>query len=650
MTAEERLGSSYLLGERIGSGTFGEVRRAADRDGHPWAVKILRREYAQDPDVVRRFVQERHVLSGIRHPNIVEVHDLVIEGDTLAIVMDHVEGSTLRALLDAEGTLPPAQVADIGRQLASALVAVHARDVIHRDLKPDNVLLDADTDPATPRLSDFGIAEIISERVEDASFVGTPAYLAPEVAEGHAPTAASDLYSLGIVLYELSCGRTPFADRDNVIATLTAQVAAPPPRPPDLPDDLWDVIAALLSKSPARRPASAGVAEMWLDGLTESLSGLPAATPLAVAATVIGTAPAGALGGSEDDEATQAMPVAATPGTASAAAPSDGAPSDGAPPTESAEASTPPLTALPPPSTPPVRLPMAPAGHAPGTGRPAHPTPASPTSHREAGSAAAPADAEPKRRVAPLLAVAASLVILGGGILVATQPEDQPLITKGPLGAVGLPTLSAGPSATASTSPLVPADLGPSGWAGTDQLSRQVPRIQGRDQATPSDANQGDPTARTGRGTPADPDRPTSPPLPGDRSTRPGPGASPTGSGPDSSTTPDPTTTPTARPTSTTASPTIRPRPSRTPPTPSTSTTRPSSTTTPPPHTTTDEPPTTTPPPPEPTPERPTTTRDEEPEPPTSSAFRSTTPTGDTGDTGDTGGGPGTETGTGATP
>jgi len=282
MTDERSLGSSYILEDVIGRGAMGQVWRGRDRDGHRLAFKLLRPELAEDPKVVQRFVQERSILTSITHPNVVSMRDLVVEGDTLAIVMDLVEGGDLREMLSGPRTLPPARVAELGAGIAAGLAAVHAAGVIHRDVKPENVLVDAVSNPGRPRLTDFGIAKYVQAEGtggRSTMLVGTPQYIAPELIDGKEPTPATDLYALGIMLYELVCGVTPFAG-GSTLTVLRNHAERLPGRPAGVPDSLWDLISWLLGKHPASRPQSASQVATLLDALVPELAGLPAAEAL----------------------------------------------------------------------------------------------------------------------------------------------------------------------------------------------------------------------------------------------------------------------------------------------------------------------------------------------------------------------------------
>jgi len=282
MTTERPLGSSYVLQDVIGRGAMGQVWRGRDAVGHQLAFKVLRPELTEDPNVVQRFVQERSILTSIRHPNVVSIRDLVVEGDTLAIVMDLVEGGDLRGMLSGPRTLPPARVAELGAGIAAGLAAVHDAGVIHRDVKPENVLVDASSSPGRPRLTDFGIAKYVAQdgaRRASTMLVGTPQYIAPELIDGNEPTSATDLYALGIMLYELACGVTPFAG-GSTMAVLRNHAERLPGRPPGVPDSLWDLISWLLGKHAASRPQSASQVATLLDALVPELAGLPAAEAL----------------------------------------------------------------------------------------------------------------------------------------------------------------------------------------------------------------------------------------------------------------------------------------------------------------------------------------------------------------------------------
>ncbi|GAA4851249.1 serine/threonine-protein kinase [Kitasatospora terrestris] len=268
------VGSKYLLEDSLGRGATGTVWRGRVREdvavpglqpGQAVAVKVLREELAADPDVVMRFLRERSVLLRLSHPNIVRTRDLVVEGELLALVMDLVEGPDLYRYLRSNGPFSPIAGALLMAQVADALAVSHADGIVHRDLKPANVLLAtvrADgTEQMHPMLTDFGIARLADSPgiTRTHEFVGTPAYVAPESAEGRPQTAAVDVYGAGIMLYELVTGRQPFQG-DGPLAILQAHLAQEPERPRSMPEPLWTVIERCLRKNPAERPTAVSLA------------------------------------------------------------------------------------------------------------------------------------------------------------------------------------------------------------------------------------------------------------------------------------------------------------------------------------------------------------------------------------------------------
>ncbi|MEU9364091.1 serine/threonine-protein kinase [Streptomyces avermitilis] len=267
------VGSKYLLEEPLGRGATGTVWRARQREtagaeaavagqpGETVAIKVLKEELASDADVVMRFLRERSVLLRLTHPNIVRVRDLVVEGDLLALVMDLVDGPDLHRYLRENGPFTPVAAALLTAQVADALAASHADGVVHRDLKPANVLLKQDGGQMHPMLTDFGIARLADSPglTRTHEFVGTPAYVAPESAEGRPQTSAVDIYGAGILLYELITGRPPFAG-GSALEVLHQHLSAEPRRPSTVPDPLWTVIERCLSKNPDERPSAENLA------------------------------------------------------------------------------------------------------------------------------------------------------------------------------------------------------------------------------------------------------------------------------------------------------------------------------------------------------------------------------------------------------
>ncbi|WP_434769731.1 serine/threonine-protein kinase [Curtobacterium flaccumfaciens] len=260
----EPLGASYRLVELLGTGATGEVWRVEhSATGEAFAAKLLRAELAADPQIVERFVRERSVLLALQHPSIVRVRDLVVEGDRLAIVMDLVPGGSARDLLASNGPLLPRDALTITAETLDALTAAHEQDVTHRDVKPDNVLLQtAWVTGATGdvRVTDFGIASVVAERERTTTgLLGTPQYMAPESISHGRSGPAADVYGAGVMLYELLSGRTPFAGPGTDFAVAYRHVTSNPP-PLDVPDALWAAVSALLAKDPNARPSAADAA------------------------------------------------------------------------------------------------------------------------------------------------------------------------------------------------------------------------------------------------------------------------------------------------------------------------------------------------------------------------------------------------------
>ncbi|WP_199814732.1 serine/threonine-protein kinase, partial [Streptomyces sp. NRRL WC-3549] len=267
------VGSKYLLEEPLGRGATGTVRRARQREtagaeaavagqpGETVAIKVLKEELANDADIVMRFLRERSVLLRLTHPNIVRTRDLVVEGDLLALVMDLIDGPDLHRYLRENGPLTPVAAALLTAQIADALAASHADGVVHRDLKPANVLLDERNGEMHPMLTDFGIARLADSPglTRTHEFVGTPAYVAPESAEGRPQTSAVDIYGAGILLYELVTGRPPFAG-GTALEVLHRHLSEEPGRPSTVPEPLWTVMERCLRKDPGQRPSAVNLA------------------------------------------------------------------------------------------------------------------------------------------------------------------------------------------------------------------------------------------------------------------------------------------------------------------------------------------------------------------------------------------------------
>src|SRR6266508_5618988 len=243
-----------------------EIRRGDDiLLQRPVAIKLLRDDGG--PRSVARFEQEAQILARLHHPNIVTVFDAGVDGGERFIVMELVEGPTLRELLDREGRLAPERAAEIATGLASALGFAHGHDVIHRDVKPSNVLLpDGDV-----KLADMGIARLLSPEALTAtmSLRGTVRYISPEQVRGDQVDSRADLYSLGCVLFEMLVGRTPFEGDLAALSYAHMHTAAPRVRSidPTVPAAMDELVAAMLEKDPADRPQTGDDVRTSLDAV-----------------------------------------------------------------------------------------------------------------------------------------------------------------------------------------------------------------------------------------------------------------------------------------------------------------------------------------------------------------------------------------------
>ncbi|MEU2115078.1 protein kinase [Streptomyces sp. NPDC016459] len=273
------IGSRYTTHQILGRGSAGTVWLGEGPEG-PVAVKLLREDLASDQELVGRFVQERTALLGLDHPRVVKVRDLVVDGNDLALVMDLVRGTDLRTRLDRERRLAPEAAVAITADVADALAAAHAAGVVHRDVKPENILLDMEG-PLGPGgahpalLTDFGVAKLIDTpgRTKATRIIGTPDYLAPEIVEGLPPRAAVDIYALATVLYELLAGFTPFGG-GHPGAVLRRHVTETVVPLPGIPEELWQLIAQCLAKAPASRLRASELAARLKDVLP-LLKGMP---------------------------------------------------------------------------------------------------------------------------------------------------------------------------------------------------------------------------------------------------------------------------------------------------------------------------------------------------------------------------------------
>ncbi len=268
----------YRVLERIGAGGMADVWLAEDTHlQRQVALKILHERFAQDREFVERFRREAEAAAGLQHPNIVAVYDRGEVGGTYYIAMQYLEGRTLKQLIDAG--LAPEQAAGLIRQVLEGARFAHRHGVVHRDLKPQNVIVDAE---GKATVTDFGIARAgVSEITQTGSVMGTPHYLSPEQAQGFEVTAVSDLYSIGVMLYEALTRRVPF-EADTAVAVAMKQVSQPPQRPssinPQVSPALDAVVMRALEKEPGQRFQSADAFIAALDAALKEPGGPPGAT------------------------------------------------------------------------------------------------------------------------------------------------------------------------------------------------------------------------------------------------------------------------------------------------------------------------------------------------------------------------------------
>jgi hypothetical protein len=297
---DERLGP-WIIEEELGRGGMGSVyraRRAPDAEGEPEvaAVKLLAAELAADPGFLERFRREIDILCRLDHPNIVRFLESGEESGRFWFAMEYVAGPSFEALLKERGRLPWPEVLDLALQIAPALKHAHDRGIIHRDLKPSNLLRGPD---GKAKLTDFGIASLFASRhlTVTGGVVGTAEYLSPEQAAGKPVSARSDLYSLGVVLYTLLTGRTPFEGEivDLLHKHRFGQYERPSRLVPELPAEFETILVELLEKEPGRRPPDGGVLHRRLDGLRRRLEYRATAAAAESARTEVhaGSIPAG---------------------------------------------------------------------------------------------------------------------------------------------------------------------------------------------------------------------------------------------------------------------------------------------------------------------------------------------------------------------
>lgn len=270
----KQLGGRYEILQHLGDGGMASVYKAKDvlLNRHV-AVKVLNDQLSKDEGFVNRFLREAQMAGKMSHPNIVNVYDVGQEAQTYYIVMEFVEGLTLDELLRMRGPLPAAEAMKIAMQICDGLSHAHKHGIIHRDIKPHNIM---STPDGRYKIMDFGISRLLgatTHYTKTGTVLGSVHYLSPEQASGHKVSYMSDLYSLGVVLYELVTGQVPF-DADEIVAIALKHIQQPVPDPkstnPQLPDPLCHIIHKALSKKPQHRFQSA---DQMKNALREALHG-----------------------------------------------------------------------------------------------------------------------------------------------------------------------------------------------------------------------------------------------------------------------------------------------------------------------------------------------------------------------------------------
>ena len=282
------LSARYALTERVAAGGMGEVWAATDTVlDRTVAVKLLSPALSEQSGFLERFRAEARLSAGLHHPNITTIFDYGEDDGSAYLVMELVAGQPLSQIIAERAPLPARATASILIQAATALEAAHQGGVVHRDVKPANILVTSD---GTAQLTDFGISRLVNAAplTQTGQLLGTAQYLSPEQVMGQSATASSDIYALGVVGHEMLTGQRPF-DGDTIVATAMSHINQPPPQLPDtVPAGIRNVISAALAKDPADRPATAAAMAHAL-GLPDAVfdPGTPVAAAIALPAVAL---------------------------------------------------------------------------------------------------------------------------------------------------------------------------------------------------------------------------------------------------------------------------------------------------------------------------------------------------------------------------
>ncbi|GAA1335964.1 protein kinase domain-containing protein [Arthrobacter roseus] len=307
------LGGRYQLTDRIAIGGMGEVWKAKDQVlGRVVAIKILKEEYTGDPGFLNRFRAEARHTALLSHPGIANVFDYGEEEGSGYLVMELVPGQPLSAIIERDRTLSPERTLSVIGQTSAALSAAHEQGLVHRDVKPGNLLIMPD---GKVKITDFGIARIADQvpLTQTGQVMGTAQYLAPEQATGQQATGSSDIYALGIIGYEVLAGRRPFSGESQIAIALAQVNDTPPPLPTSVPAPVRALVMSMLAKDPADRPANA-------DALTRAVSAIQRGDIRAAEVAVPGM-----LLFTGDDDATTAVPLTPEDSTQAISRPSTSA-------------------------------------------------------------------------------------------------------------------------------------------------------------------------------------------------------------------------------------------------------------------------------------------------------------------------------------